>query len=61
MSSFIRMALAYPFPMPSISELSIEALRRHATHALQVNRFDISAEYQAEIARREAEKQECAA
>jgi len=26
----IRQLLAYPFPFPSIRELSVEALRRHA-------------------------------
>jgi len=54
MANFTRMAINYPFEFPSISELSVESLRRHATHALSVNRFDISAEYQAELTRREA-------
>lgn len=53
---FTRQLLAYPFPFPSIGELSIESLRRHATHALSVNRFDIAAEYQTELSRREERK-----
>lgn len=57
MSNFTAMAIAYPFPLPGyepndISRLSTSTLRRHAGHALSVNRFDVSAEYQAEIARR---------
>jgi len=53
MTNFTRMALAYPFPFPSIRELSVEALRRHAGHAISINRYDIAAEYQAELDRRE--------
>lgn len=53
MANFTRMAINYPFEFPSISELSVESLRRHASHALSVNRLDISAEYQVELTRRE--------
>lgn len=58
---FTRQLLAYPFTFPSIGELSIESLRRHAGHALSVNRFDIAAEYQAEIDRRELTERKAAA
>lgn len=61
MPNFTRMALAYSKPLPGdISRLSTETLRRHAALALSVHRFDVSTEYQAEIARRETEQEQAA-
>ncbi len=49
MSSFIRMALTYPYPLPGdedeLTHLSVETLRRHAEHAERQDRHDIAAEY----------------
>lgn len=63
MTNWTQQAVAYcnrypdvapaPPAKADIAHLSTEVLRRHASLALSVERFDASVDYQAEIARRE--------